>query len=299
MCANREEWRGQSSVWSGEHHNRYIKLTRLAPTEGIGASLLRVAWVLHRAIAFDLEPVFDGPFFACHGTGNFGEWVGFKTNTFVEINDPTGFQDVDTQDVPLPAAEESSWFFSQMNRTSVLFVPNIMHVKKAKEWGVPVSPPPSNARVCPSPGCALRSIFWSIPKWRHRCHAALEKKWQPEEGSGQDPFVDREAPNLERRPWVVGVHVRRGDMISFRRGVRSVPHAYFVAVLNSVLSGISAVDPGARVTILVFSEGPSGLSKEQKIVDEHGSAVVWNIVNDSCEPLGLRCIQVSGKVASS
>lgn len=255
--------------------------------------------MLHRAIAFDLEPVFDGPFTACHGTGNFGEWVGFKTNTFVEAEDPTGLEGVEIQDVPLPEAEDSSWFLSQTNRTSVIFVPNIMQVKKAQEWGVPVSPPPSNARVCPSAGCALRSIFWSIPKWRHRCRAALENKWQPEEHVSEEvSFVERELPNPERRPWVIGVHVRRGDMVSFRGGVRSVPHAYFVAVLNSVLGGISALDPRARVTILVFSEGPSELPKQQKIIDEHGSAVVWDIVQDSCEPLGLRCIQVRGTMLS-
>ena len=50
--------------------------------------------------------------------------------------------------------------------------------------------------------------------------------------------------NSSSRPWVVGVHVRRGDV---RNKKRIVPHSFFVEAVRSVLYGIAEVRLGSEV----------------------------------------------------
>ena len=259
--------------------------------EGIGASLTRVAWALSRAISSDLELVINGPLLASHGTGDFGDWMGLTHNSYITIRDPVGFGLADNQTVPFPEGNDDAWFRAQENRTSVIYVPDTMKVAKMIGWGIPVSPPNSDARVCRYVRQSMRNIFWSVPQNRTRCRGLLpDDHHTPQEnaslgttGGGPDA----------RRSWLVAVHVRRGDTIHFQNGIRSVTHRYFKATVHSVLQGIAATDPAAHVSILVFSEGPSTLEKLQ-LNDENGDAVTWDIANESCLDMDLACSQVRG-----
>lgn len=299
-CADREEWRDPCVSWSGTPHNRYLEINKMLPREGIGANFLRIAWALNRVIAYDLEPVFNGPLLAAHGVGDFGDWVGLTHNPSNEVYDPEGFRSALRQDVPFPAGNGDSWFHDQINRTSVIYTPNIMNVKKIVDWGVPVSPPPSDPHVCPYVRQVLRAQFWSAPRERGRCLSmlprdsefpppmeAMRTTGEPRVGGS----VDLDQHYKERRPWVVAVHVRRGDMVRFHHGKRSIPHTFFVEAVRAVLAAISAVDRGARVSVLVFSEAPAEMP-ELQLPDEKGQPITWDIPRDSCRQLGLRCAQV-------
>ena len=100
------------------------------------------------------------------------------------------------------------------------------------------------------------------------------------------------------RPWVIAVHVRRGDIILFRHGFRNIPHKYFSAAVNSILWGIAVTDPAAHVSVLVFSEGPDTLDGLQ-LQDEHEKTLTWDIEHDSCLDIGLNCSQVRGMTPMS
>ena len=300
-CASREEWQDECFLWSGEPHNRYVEFANLLPKEGLGANLLRVHWALNRALLFDLQPVFIGPFLASHGTGDFGDWMGLTNNPILAVRDHDGFKNASRQEVPFPEGNGDDWFRDRRNQTSVVFVTNPMKVQKIKDWGVPVATAPSDSRVCQYARQALRGIFWSVPGMRNRCDAFFAEKPDflarnenhvSENSSGKLHIeVQGSGPEMKRRPWIVALHIRRGDMIKFRNGVRNVPHAYFVATAKAVLRGIAEVNPEARASILIFSEGPKKL-EENQLMDEMGKVVTWNILPD-CEAMGLRCTQVS------
>ena len=288
-CARREEWQGTCRLWSGKPHNRYLVFDRVESREGIGANLARIAWVLRRAISFDLEPVIIGPLLAGHGAGDFGDWMGLTNNPLLMVQDPVAFRTATLQSVPFPDANGDAWFLEQDNRTSVVYEPDPMKVDKLKDWGIPVSPPSSDARVCQYARQSLRNIYWSVPQNRGRCHGLL-----PDMHGSPLKAVGSASPGDELqlgRPWVVAVHVRRGDTITFRDGVRSLPHTYYQATVYSVLRAIAATEPAARISVLVFSEGPDTLTGLQ-LVDEHGDSVTWNIEEESCLELGLTCSQV-------
>ena len=291
-CANREEWQGECRLWSGKPHNRYLEFKRLNKGEGIGANLMRIAWALNRAISFDLEPIFIGPFRAGHGAGDFGDWVGItqNRNPLLVIQDPAGFSNATNEVVPFPEGDGDDWFREQENRTSVIYKVKPIKVHKIKDWGMPVSRPNSDPRVCPYVRQALRNIYWSAPPTRGRCHTMLpdDRRTQPEDA---EPGTTTGSKRDGKRPWVVAVHVRRGDMIHFRGGRRSIPHRYFSVVTRSILQGIAATDPAANVSVLVFSEGPETLQGLQ-LHDEKGKAVTWDIKNESCVDIGLNCTQV-------
>lgn len=288
-CAHREEWQGACRLWSGKTHNRYLVFNHLRAKEGIGANLMRVAWGLNRAISFDLEPVFVGPLLAGHGTGEFGDWMGLTNNPLMVIQDPEAFERATNQSVPFPEGDHDGWFREQENRTFVIYKADAMSVHKIKDWGKTVPKPNSDTRVCLYVRQALRTIYWSVPQKRGRCHAFMT------EGHHAPPeSVVSEATGYQperKRPWVLAVHVRRGDMIQFHNGARSIPHRYFSAAVNSVLRGIAIIDPAAHVSVLVFSEGPTAL-KGLQLPDEHGNAVTWDIGHESCLDIGLNCSQV-------
>lgn len=299
-CANREEWRGTCVSWSGKPHNRYLEVREIPPIEGIGANLMRVAWALNRAMSLDLEPVFIGPFLAAHGVGDFGEWFGLTSNTTLATCDGDGFRAARRQDVPFPEGNDDSWFRERINATSVIYVPDMSRVKKIVDWGAPVSPPPSDPGVCLYVRQVLRDLFWSAPIRRDRCGSMLpqEDDFPPSVKANRttdEPSVrwniDYDQPQRGTRPWVIAVHVRRGDMIRFRGGIRSIPHTYFVEAVRSVLRAIFETDNEARVSIFVFSEGPRNMPKQQ-LYDENGTGVTWDIPNGSCRDIGLRCVQV-------
>lgn len=104
-------------------------------------------------------------------------------------------------------------------------------------------------------------------------------------------------------------------MVHFRGGIRSIPHAYFVAAVRSALQAIARVHEEehaeaaaargegrsgaavARVSILVFSEGPKEMTSFH-VPDEYGHPVEWNIPRDACQEFGLDCYQVGEQRAS-
>lgn len=228
-----------------------------------------------------------GPLLAGHGTGEFGDWMGLTNNPILAVRDIHGFNKTERQDVPFPEGDGEAWFRERRNETSVIYVVNPMSVKKIKDWGVPVATTPSDPHVCKYARQVLRNLYWSVPKNRNRCGEML---------AGEVEFIDQTlnaGPRYTQRPWVVAFHIRRGDMIKFRKGVRSVPHAYFNATARAVLRGIASVDPEVNVFFLIFSEKQKGKSLEgNQVLDEKGRVVNWNILPD-CESLGLRCTQVS------
>jgi len=287
-CVHREEWQGVCRLWSGRPHHRYLKFGNLRGNEGIGATLLKVKWALDRAIAFDLEPVFYGPFTASHNLGDFGDFVGLTNSPYLEIQDLEAFENAAESAVPFPEGKDDAWFLQDENRTSVVYRVGAVRVKKDRNWGVPVSPPNSSPGVCRYAREALRNIYWAAPRSHGRCRAFLPG------GLEVPPEVDARRITSYRqlvRPWVLAVHVRRGDMVHFRDGARSVPHKYFSATVKSVLQGIAAVDPAAHVFVLVFSEGSNGMN-ELQLPDEHGEPITWDIERESCLDIGLHCRQV-------
>lgn len=280
-------------LWSGRSHHRYLKFEGLHSNEGIGACLLRIAWALDRVISFDLEPIFVGPFLAGHGTGDFGQFMGLTGSPSLAIQDPSGFATARHQNVPLPEGEEITWFREQENRTSVVYEVEAMKMPKlTRSWGKPIRTPNSDPRVCRYVGRALRNMYWSAPREHGRCRTFLAdaRNVPPKGGDGEGGET---AYHLgESRPWVLAVHVRRGDALTFHHGERMLPPIFYSAVVRSVLRGIAAIDSAARrVSILVFSEGPSNMTG-LKLPDEKGTAVTWDIQRESCLDLGLNCSQV-------
>lgn len=290
-CANREEWQGPCRLWSGKPHHRYLLYSNLRPLGGLGVSLMRVAWALNRAISFDLEPVFVGPLETAHGTGEFGGHMGLTQNPLLEIQDPGAFEDATHQRVPFPEGNSDAWFLKQVNRTSVVYEADAMRAHMLHDWGIPVLMPNSNARICRYARQALRNIYWSAPQTRGRCHAFLPEGHHASAGAFEPE--DSGYSSERKRPWVVAVHVRRGDIIKFRRGFRSIPHSYFSAAVKSVIRGIAASTPAAHVSVLVFSEGPDTMEGLQ-LPDEHGNPVTWDIQHEACLDFGLNCSQVRG-----
>lgn len=288
-CAKREEWQGTCRLWSGEPHNRYLEFGKIESREGIGANLGRIAWALRHVISFDLEPVITGPLIAGHGTGEFGDWMGLTHNPMLTIQDQAAFKRATHQSVPFPDGNNDDWFLEQENRTSVVFSANPMKVLKMTDWSSPVSPPSSDPQVCRYMRQALRNIYWSVPQNRGRCDGLLPDGHYTPPETGVSPPPGHDEKN--NRPWVVAIHVRRGDIITFRNGSRSLSHKYYQATATSVLRGIADTNPTAHVSVLVFSEGPDTL-KGLQLVDEHGEVVTWNIVEESCLDIGLICSQV-------
>lgn len=287
-CAKREEWQGVCRLWSGKPHHRYLAINEMNSDEGIGASLTRVAGSMRRAISFDLEPVINGPLLATHDVGDFGDWMGLTHNPLLTVQDPVGLENATNESVPFPEGNSDDWFREQTDRTSVVYTPDAMKVEKMLGWGKPVSPPNPNAGVCRYVREALRTIFWSVPEKRRRCHGLLpEEHHIPQEGVVSNATA---SPQERKRPWVVAVHVRRGDTILYKNGERSLSHTYFQATVASILRAISAADPAAHVSILVFSEGPESLTGLH-LLDEHGEAVEWDIEQESCLGMGLICRQ--------
>ena len=126
-CAKREEWQAPCRIWSGEPDHRYLAFNRMPSHEGIGASLTRIAWALGHAIAFDLEPVINGPLLASHGTGDFGDWMGLTHNPLLAIQDPAAFKMATHQSVPFPEGNGNAyWSREKENRTSVIYTPDTM-----------------------------------------------------------------------------------------------------------------------------------------------------------------------------
>ena len=308
-CAKREEWKEPCRIWSGEPHHRYLAFNEMPSHEGIGASLNRVAWALDHAIAFDLEPVINGPLLATHGTGDFGDWVGLTHNPLLAIQDPAAFKRATNQSLPFPEGHNDAYWCREQNRTSVVYTADTMKVHKVNGWGIPVSPPNSDGRVCKYVRQAMRDIFWSVPQNRGRCRGLLPEGHHtppvlPEDrDTSPEAVVDAldstsESGQERKRPWVIAVHVRRGDILQYGGGFRCVPHAYFQAAVTSVLRAIAAVDPEAHVSVLVFSEGP-GTLKGLQLNDENGEPVTWDIQHESCLKIGLICSQVRGMLPRS
>lgn len=295
-CANREEWQ-KCRLWSGKTHKRYLVLYNLTPREGVGASLMRVGWALNRALSFDLEPVFVGPLLASHGTGNFGDWMGLTHNPLLAVQDSEAFERATQVEVPFPEGNGDPWFREQENRTSVVYRADAMKLGKIKDWGIPVLNLSSDPGACPYVRQTLRNIYWNAPAKRGRCHSFLPD----DHPAPADAVVPGETTTYQpgrKRPWVLAVHVRRGDIIHFRGGFRDIPHRYFQAAVTSVLRGIAAIDPAAHVSVLVFSEGPKRMTGFQ-LPDEHNRAISWNIERESCLNTGLNCSQVRSMTPQS
>lgn len=120
----------------------------MKPREGIGASLLRVAWALHRALSFDLEPIFAGPLLAAHGRHDFGDFMGLTHNPLLVVQDAAAFVSATSESVPFAGGDDLIWFGEQENRTSVVvYEVDAMDIVKAKEWGITISPPSRKSGV--------------------------------------------------------------------------------------------------------------------------------------------------------
>lgn len=101
--------------------------------------------------------------------------------------------------------------------------------------------------------------------------------------------------DVGERPWVVAVHVRRGDVITLHDGDMAIPHQFTVASLRAVLKAIASVSPRTRpVTIAVFSEGVD-INDDQglQLVNEDGHPISWDIPKELYAGLGLICHQAS------
>lgn len=120
---------------------------------------------------FDLEVEFVGPFLATHGTGDFGQWFGLTENPLLAVRDPEAYQHAQTQEVPFPEGYGFEWFYSQRNRTSVVYTFDSAKLNRMKTWARPVSPPPASPGVCRYVRQILRDIFWSRPGERDRCRS--------------------------------------------------------------------------------------------------------------------------------
>lgn len=320
-------------------------LNTLRPVEGLGAQLSRISWALNRAEQFDLEPVFSGPFSEAHAGERFDIWAGFTNNSVVKVQDPDGFQAAQRVRVPLPfknTAAQLSWFDRDVNRVSVIYDAPLEDMNSADK--VPLSRPVPPLRylvrddeeyrghhlLCPHVRRAIRAMFWSVPEQRNRCRSLLSRAPSPSNQPQQrkhstahgddEPQIQDEASGIpaHKHHWVVGVHMRRGDIIPFRGGSRNLPHAQYAAMVRSVLRGIVAAatvsvaegDPGnagpgekntdvgkdkrTQVSIIVFSEGTAAMEAANKVPDENNIPIVWDIQEESCEALGLACTQVGG-----
>lgn len=97
---------------------------------------------------------------------------------------------------------------------------------------------------------------------------------------------------IEDDSWIVGIHIDRtplnGANLRHRRRNRSLPHQYFVQVMQATLNTISIADPGTKVNLVVFSNRVWG-----NMVDETGQPIDWDITANSCDEMGLSCEQVS------
>lgn len=292
-------------VWSGRPHNRYLRTDGWSTDgrrsgEGLGSSLLWVKWALDRAISFDLEPVFIGPLIAGHGMGDFGDFMGITRNSSTTIQDPEAFATATHQAVRFPSGFHDDWFRGEENRTMVVYDMNVndISVREAtarRDWGIPVSPPSSDARVCRFARQALRNMYWNAPRNHNRCRAfSPDLNMAVPSGGGEPPAYEQVDV---KRAWVLAVHVRRGDVV--RVGRRATPHSVFAAAVKSVLRGVAAVDPAAHVRVVVFSQLTyrKGRDKKHKLeplelLDADGNVIAWDIEQEACRDVGLSCSQV-------
>lgn len=245
--------------------NRYMEINQMVSREGIGASLDRVAYVIHQAIAYGVEPVINGPILASHGSGNFGDWWGLTNNSYLNIvNNISSYNNAEKH--ILKNTNEFKWD----NKRDIVYVlpKDARKVEKKLDWISNVHPQPKDSRVCNNILKVMSFVFWSVH--RTRCNQFLTIK-----------------PS-EKHPWVVAVHVRRGDILALGSG-RIIPHVWFEQVVSSVLVSILSIDPDAHVHILVFSEGDLNES-ENEIYTELNEIITWDIVSQ-CDSIGLVCTQ--------
>lgn len=289
-CSNRDEWKSECKWWSDTSSARYVEVTKLSG-EGIGSNLWKIAKVYQRAIDFNLIPVLVGPFVVGHGAGDIGDWAGFTGNSAVEPTDSVGLQRAQEHRVPLPDENVDSWLLQQINLTALIYVPDMTKLDLPGTWGGPWAPPMAH---CSYAWEALRSIFWGVPHKRDRCKSIVLRNKAPFDKI-QHIQLFTTGSESKARPWVIGVHVRRGDIIMRKTHHTIFPHTYFVAAIRSVLVGIMASDPEARIIIFIFSEGPQDLEEKNIILDENATPVEWNIPRDECQALNLRCTQVSSE----
>lgn len=287
-CSNRYEWKGECKWWPGGPSTRYVEVTK-STREGIGSNLWKIASIYQRAIDFNLTPVLVGPFVVGHHTGDIGDWMGFTGNPAVKPIDPVGLQRAQRHRVPMPDENVDSWLLSQMSLTDVVYVPDMYRLEGwPRTWGG------SWALImnhCSYAWEALRSIFWGVPHKRDRCKSiVLRNKTRIDES--HVPLFTTGLVS-DSRPWVIGVHIRRGDIMMKETKHEVLPHTFFVTAVRSVLVGITASDPESRIIIFIFSEGPQELEEKNMILDENATPVEWNIPRDECQTLNLRCTQVS------
>ena len=244
--------------------NRYMEINRMVSPEGIGASLDRVAYIIYQAIAYDVEPIINGPILASHGTGHFGDWWGLTNNSYFNIVKNISAYNNSEKHI-LNNTKEFKW----NNKTDIVYVLPVdaTKVEKKLDWISHIHP--EDSRVCKNILKIMSFAFWSVH--RARCNNFLTIK-----------------PS-EKRPWVVAVHVRRGDILLNHLRGRIIPHAWFEKVVSSVLVSILSIDPDAHVNMLVFSEGNLNES-ENEIYTEWKEIITWDIVSQ-CDSIGLVCTQ--------
>lgn len=175
-CELREEWQGTCLLWSGRPRDRYLLAGKIDPKNGVGAGLRLIGSAINMALSFDLVLVLRGPFFAAHGVGDWGDWFGLVGNdasTLLERGNPEKHLAA-TPEKLTRENNNADWLLSQENRTSVLFVPDMMRVGYL-DWGAPATPSPGryDNRVCPYARQVLRQLYWGRERKREGCQSFL------------------------------------------------------------------------------------------------------------------------------
>jgi len=279
QCANREEWSPVCKWWP-TNTGRYIEVNECSTKDGIGVNIHRIINIVKRAVKFNMEPVFNGPFVVGHDVGDVGKWIGLTDNPSTSVQDEESLMLANKESLPVPYGYGDKWLSEQANRTSIVYSTEMKYINN-EEWRVTLkTKSPDN--LCRNMRHIFRSIFWSVPDKRDMCKSLY-------------PRFDGEDVKLSNlgmgRPWTVSIHVRRGDLLTLKVDkTKPSPHEFFVAASRAAVSSIVSVDPNASIDFFVFSEGPSDM-EENTLFDQHGDVVRMNIPEDICSGFGINCRQ--------
>lgn len=153
----------------------------------------------------------------------------------------------------------------------------VLDASTSRTTSMNVTPPSQHAEErlqVPSKRCESRA-YWRKTSDREYCDPLLP-----------DTVISSDA-------WLIGVHVDRSPayvMISNLRGARprrELPHVYYLRAIEATLQAIAAIEPHAKISMVIFSEDRSGV-----LIDETGVPVDWDVPNEICKDIGLSCTQV-------
>ena len=244
--------------------------------------------VLDLAIRFNMH-VAIGDVRVGHGVGPIGSWLGLTDSPLlVSPHDPAlDAPSVQHHVVELTASEVANpweWFSrvarddGNASRAIDVWADNQVfhfdpHQHLPKGWGYSrrVGKLLKGSRAaCKYPRQILRQVFWSVPHRRDRCQTELRRHKQ------------------QSYDWTIGVHIRRGDAVTLGEVYRLLPMGFYAGMVKEVLAIIAKLQRGARVAVILMSEGVNGT-----MVDVFGRPVAWTSL-PSCSKLGLQCTLMQG-----